>query len=109
MALHNSVYVQDEKFALIRDVVNAVPELDLIYLLYEGFVTRCPGSLGNVVHVPIFLKQAKVFCGCLVLVPSEAQVLALSNTISMDTLACHLLAVRMSFSRALSVFSHSLP
>jgi hypothetical protein len=86
---------QGEKLALIREIVDAVPELDMIFLLYEVFVTRCQGPLGNVVHTPTFMKQAEKFCGCLGLASPEAQVMALSSTISMDTLACHLLAVRM--------------
>ena len=69
----------------------------MIHLLYEVFVTRCQGPLGNVVHTPTFLKHAERSCGCLSLASPEAQVMALFNTISMDTLACHLLAVRMSF------------
>ena len=86
---------QGEMLALIREIVDAMPELDLIHLLYEVFVTRCQGPLGNVVHTPSFLKQAERFRGCLSLASPEAQVMALSSTISMDTLACHLLAVRM--------------
>ena len=82
--------------ALIREIVDAMPELDMIHLLYEVFVTRCQGPLGNVVHTPTLLKQAESFCGCLSLASPEAQVMAMSNIIPMDTLACHLLAVRMS-------------
>ena len=86
---------QDEELALVREIVDAMPEVHLIRLLYEVFVTRCQGPLGNVVHTPTFMKQAEKFCGCLGLASPEAQVMALSSTISMDTLACHLLAVRM--------------
>ena len=85
-----------EMLALIREIVDAMPELDMIHLLHQVFVARCQGPLGNVIHTPTFLKQAEMFCGCLSLASPEAQVMALSNTISMDTLACHLLAVRMS-------------
>ncbi|MCJ1387246.1 hypothetical protein MMC18_000086 [Xylographa bjoerkii] len=70
-----------------------MPNLDMIHLLYEVFVTRCQGPLGNVVHTPTFMKQAGKFYGCLGLASPEAQVMALSSTISMDTLACHLLAL----------------
>ena len=86
---------QGEKLVLIRDIVDAMPELDVIYLLYEVFVTRCQGPLGNVVHTPTFMEQAENFWGCLGLASPEAQVMALSRTISMDTLSCYLLAVRM--------------
>lgn len=98
---------QDEKLALIREIVDAMPELDMVHLLYDVFVTRCQGPLGNVVHTPTFMKQAKWFCGCLGFASSEAQVMALSSTITMDTLACHLLAVRMPLYRASSVCSRS--
>ena len=94
---------QGEKLALIREIVDAMPEMDMIHLLYEVFVTRCQGPLGNVVHTPTFMKQAEKFCGCLGLTSPEAQVMALSSTISMDTLACHLLAVRMPLYRASGV------
>lgn len=84
---------QGEKFALIREIVDAMPELGMVNLLYEVFVTRCVGPLGNVVHTPTFMKQAEDLCGCLGLASPESQVMALSSTISMDTLACHLLAL----------------
>lgn len=80
----------------------------MIHLFYDVFVTRCQGPLGNVVHTPTFMKQAKWFCGCLGFASPEAQVMALSSTITMDTLACHLLAVRMPLYRASSVCSRSL-
>ena len=92
---------QNEKIALIREIVDAMPELEIIYLLYETFVTRCQGPLGNVVHTPTFMKQAENFCGCLALASLEAQVMALSSTVPMDALASLLMAVRMPLSRAL--------
>ncbi|MCJ1475045.1 hypothetical protein MMC13_003705 [Lambiella insularis] len=84
---------QGEKLALVREIVDAMPELDMIHLLYGIFVTRCQGPLGNVIHTPTFMKQAEKFCGCLGLASLEAQVMALSSTVSMDTLGCHLLAL----------------
>ena len=99
---------QGEKLALIREIVNVMPELDIIHLLYEVFVTRCQGPIGNVVHTPTFMRQAEKFFGCLSLASPEAQVMALSSTISMDTLGCHLLAVRISLYRTSSVCSRSL-
>lgn len=103
----NDLQRQGEKMALIREIVNAMPELDMIHVLYEVFVTRCQGPLGNVVHTPTFMKQAEEFYGCLGLASRKAQVMALSSTISMNTLACHLLAVRMALYHHLSVCSLS--
>ena len=99
---------QGEKLALIREVVDAMPEPNMINHLYEVFVTRCQGPLGNVVHTPTFLEQAEVFCGCLTFTSPEEQVTALSVAVSMDTLACHLLAVRMPLQRAQS-YTHIYP
>ncbi|MCJ1438108.1 hypothetical protein MMC27_007495 [Xylographa pallens] len=84
---------QVEKLGLIREIVNAMPDLDIIHVLYEVFVTRCQGPLGNVTHTPTVMKQVEKLCGCLGLASREAQVMAMSSTISMDTLACHLLAL----------------
>lgn len=98
----------DEKLALIREIVDAVPEIDIIHLLYQVFATRCQGPLGNVVHTPTFMKQAEKFCACLDLVSPEAQVMALSTTVSIDTLACHLLAVRIPQHHVSGVCSHSV-
>lgn len=99
---------QGEKFALIRDIVDAVPEPDVICLLFEIFVTRCQGPLGNVVHTPTFMKQAEKFCACFSVASREAQVMALFGTMSIDALACHLLAVRMPPYRESGVCSHSI-
>ena len=106
---------QSEKLALIREIVDAMPAQDIIHLLYEIFVTRCQGPLGNVIHTTTFMKQADTFCDSFGFASPEAQVMALSTKISMDTLACHLLAVRMALysvpsvcSRYLSYSSYSL-
>ena len=87
---------QGEKLALIQEIIDAMPEPDIIRLLYDIFVTRCQGPLANVVHTPTFKSQAGKLCDCLNLASPEAQAMALSSTMSMDILACHLLAVRMS-------------
>ena len=92
----NNPQRQSKKIAVLRCIVDAVPELDMIRHLYEVFVTRCQGPLGNVVHQPQFLEQAEVFCDSLSLASPESRVTALSGRFSMDTLACHLLAVRMT-------------
>ena len=99
---------QGEMFALIREVVDTMPEVAIIHLLYEVFVTRCQGPLGNIVHTPTFMKHVDNFCRCLAMTSPEAQVMAMYTSIPMDQLACHLLAVRMPLYRALSVSSHSL-
>ena len=99
---------QDDKFALIREIVDTMPEMAVIHLLYQVFVTRCQGPLGNIVHTPTFMKQVDSFCRCLALRSPEARVWALYTTISMDQLARHLMAVRMLLYRALSVSLRSL-
>ena len=99
---------QDDKFALIREIVDTMPEMAVIHLLYQVFVTRCQGPLGNIVHTPTFMKQVDSFCRCLALRSPEARVMALYTTISMDQLARHLMAVRMLLYRALSVSLRSL-
>ena len=86
---------QGEKLALIREIVDAMPEPEIIHVLYEVFITRCQGALGNIVHTPTWMHQAEQLCGCLKLASPEEQVMALSSTFQMDTLACQLLAVRM--------------
>ena len=100
----NDLQRQGEKFALIREIVDALPEPDIIQLLYEVLVTRCSGPLCNAIHTPTFIKQAEKFCSCLGLASPEAQVMALSSTFTMDTLACQLLAVRMPLYRVSSVW-----
>ncbi|MCJ1402928.1 hypothetical protein MMC11_006149 [Xylographa trunciseda] len=89
----NDPHRQSEKLALISEIVDALPELDMIHQLYDVFVTRCQGPLGNIVHTPTFMKEAENFCGCLSLASPETQVMALASTISMDVLAVHLLAL----------------
>ncbi|KAJ5373145.1 hypothetical protein N7517_005151 [Penicillium concentricum] len=80
----------DQKLALIRDVVQSLPEWDIIQLLYEVFVTRCQGPLGNVVHTPSFMKQADQLRHCLNTASPDAEI---ASTISMDSLAGLLLAL----------------
>ena len=104
----NGSQIQDEKLALIQEIVDAMPEVELIPILYEVFVTRCQGPLGNVVHTPTFMNQADEFCACLGLVSPEARVMSLSSKFAMDILACHLLAVSMPLYRPSSVCSRTL-
>jgi hypothetical protein len=89
---------QGERLALIREIVDAMPELEMIHVLFEVFVTRCQGPLGNVVHTPTFMKQAEQFRNCLSLASPDSRVLAISSTVSMETLGCFLLAVRIVYS-----------
>ena len=91
---------QVESFVLIQEIVDAIPDLDMLHLLYEIFITRCQGPLGNAVHTLTFMKQVEDLCGCLShtclsRAKRQEQVLTLFNTFSMETLACHLLAVRV--------------
>ncbi|KAJ5894312.1 hypothetical protein N7495_006003 [Penicillium taxi] len=81
---------RDQHLALVRDVVHALPEWDIIAVLYEVFVTRCQGPLGNIVHTPTFMKQADQLRHCLSMASSDEVV---ANTISMDSLAVLLLAL----------------
>ncbi|KAJ6190686.1 hypothetical protein N7519_000707 [Penicillium mononematosum] len=80
----------EQKLALIGDVVHALPEWDIIQLLYEVFVTRCQGPLGNVVHTPSFMKQADQLRHCLSMASPDA---AIASTLSMDSLAGLVLAL----------------
>ncbi|GFF50529.1 hypothetical protein IFM46972_09067 [Aspergillus udagawae] len=82
-----------ERLTLIREIVDAMPELEMIHVLFEVFVTRCQGPLGNVVHTPTFMKQAEQFHNCLSLASPDSWVLAISSTVSMETLGCFLLAL----------------
>ncbi|OJJ31977.1 hypothetical protein ASPWEDRAFT_139355 [Aspergillus wentii DTO 134E9] len=88
---------EDEKRALIREIVDSLPEVDVIHALHQVFVTRCQGPLGNIVHTPTFMKQAEALYDCLSFVSPEERAIALSNTVSMDMLACHILALVLSF------------
>ncbi|KAL4746135.1 hypothetical protein BDW72DRAFT_210716 [Aspergillus terricola var. indicus] len=91
--LSNDPKRHGETLALIRDIVDAMPELEMIHHLCEVFVTRCQGPLMNVVHTPTFIKQAEQFSNCLSLGSVDAQVLAIASTVTMETLACYLLAL----------------
>ncbi|RAL10927.1 putative C6 transcription factor [Aspergillus homomorphus CBS 101889] len=84
---------QTEKLALLQEVVDTLPEPELIHCLYEVFLTRCQGSLENVVHTPTFRTEAELLCGCLSYVSPEARVRALAASFSLDSLACYLLAL----------------
>ncbi|KAJ5101169.1 hypothetical protein N7456_007221 [Penicillium angulare] len=80
----------NQKLDLIRDVIQALPEWDVIETLYMVFITRCQGPLGNVVHTPSFMKQSDQLCKCLNSTYPDA---AIANTISLDSLAVLLLAL----------------
>ncbi|KAJ5263199.1 hypothetical protein N7478_010804 [Penicillium angulare] len=79
-----------QKFELIRDVIQTLPEWDVIQTLYEIFVIRCQGPLGNVVHTPSFMKQADQLSQCLNSPYPDA---AIATTIPLDSLAVLLLAL----------------
>ena len=84
---------QGEKFALIREILDAMPRLDMMRQLHGIFVTRCHGPLGNTVHTPTFMRQAEALYNCLSLASLEAGAITIANTFPMDTLAYHLLAL----------------
>ncbi|KAL4810807.1 hypothetical protein BDV18DRAFT_155420 [Aspergillus unguis] len=79
-----------QKLALIREVVQALPDWEIMNLLYEIFVTRCQAPLGNVVHTHTFMNQAEQLHHCLSLAAPDA---AIASTLSMDSLAGLLLAL----------------
>ena len=90
--------------SLYQETVDSLPAVDLIHHLYEVFITRCQGPLGNVIHTPTFVLQAEVLCSCLESTSREEKVMTLWE-IPFDTLACHLLAVRMLSIRARNLCS----
>jgi hypothetical protein len=104
----NNPHKEGEKLALVREIIDAIPEPEMIYQLYEVFTTRSQGPLGNIVHTPTVMTQVEKLCSCLRLTLPEEQVMALSNSFSMDSLACHLLAVRMALYRAATLCSRFL-
>ncbi|PYI09737.1 hypothetical protein BO78DRAFT_336754 [Aspergillus sclerotiicarbonarius CBS 121057] len=83
---------QVDQLALLREIIDSIPEIDLIHLLHEVLLTRCRGPLGNVVHAPTFSRHAETFCDCLRLPLAEERAMALLK-ISMETIACHLMAL----------------
>ncbi|KAI2791843.1 hypothetical protein POX_c04722 [Penicillium oxalicum] len=91
--LSNDPRRHGEKLALIQEIVDAMPELETVYALFEVFVTRCQGPLGNVVHTPTFSKQAEQLGKCLSLASPDSRVLAISGTVTMEALGCYLLAL----------------
>ncbi|PWY66012.1 hypothetical protein BO70DRAFT_346152 [Aspergillus heteromorphus CBS 117.55] len=84
---------QDEKLALLREIVDQMPGPDLISALYDAFVTRCQGSLGNIIHTPTFLDQANGLYECLICPSAEQNALLMSERISMEMLSCLLMAL----------------
>ncbi|KAJ5574186.1 uncharacterized protein N7459_008613 [Penicillium hispanicum] len=84
---------QSEKWKLMKETIDVLPDEDMIAHIYEVFITRCQGPLGNIVHTPTFLAQAKTLYECLSLPSTEEKATALLVSITMDMLACHLLAL----------------
>ncbi|KAL6717692.1 hypothetical protein ACLMJK_005607 [Lecanora helva] len=84
---------QAEMQNLIREIAEAMPEPSVMRALYEVFVIRCQGPLGNVIYTPAFMAQVEDLSSCLACDSLQEQVHAVSTTFSMDTLACHLLAL----------------
>lgn len=90
----NNVDRQMTKEALLNEIVDVLPDRDMIQRLHEVFVTRCQGPLCNVFHTPTFLKQADVLYTQLGLFSPQIPPRASFTAIPMDLLAFHLLAVR---------------
>ncbi|KAL8947919.1 MAG: hypothetical protein Q9222_005844 [Ikaeria aurantiellina] len=83
----------DESRELLREILDSLPDADMIRHLYKIFITRCQAPIGNVVHIPTFMEHTEKLCSRLHLPSPEARVEALSETIPIDLLSCHLLAV----------------
>ncbi|KAJ5613828.1 hypothetical protein N7528_007482 [Penicillium herquei] len=81
---------QNEKLSLIRDAIQALPEWDVVQVLYEVFATRCQGPLGNVVHTPSFMNQAEQLRHCLSMASPDTAIISI---FSMESLAGLLLAL----------------
>ncbi|CAG8085674.1 unnamed protein product [Penicillium salamii] len=80
----------EQKLALIRKVIDSLPEREIMHALYEIFATRCQGPLGNIVHTPSFIGQADQL-GEILSMASPDTIIA--NTFSMESLAGLLLAL----------------
>lgn len=83
--------LQNERFSLIREITNAIPDSEMAHHLYDVFVTRCQGPLGNTFHTPTFLKHADRVCGNVTSVSFDVHHFA--SSFSMESLACFLMAV----------------
>lgn len=91
---NHGLRIGDEPFALLQEILHAMPKPDMIRHLYEIFTTCCLDSLLNVVYTPTFLDQAEELYPCLSCgEDEEQQVNILSSKHPPDTLACHLFAV----------------
>lgn len=92
---------ENEKSILIQEILHALPEVDVVHHIYDVFVTRCQGAIGNVFHTPTFLEDATLFrdwISCQTTIPEKK---GAQFPFSMETLACFLLAVRQSPFRVL--------
>ena len=101
--------IQNEKSVLIKEIVDALPEFNVIQLLYETFTTRCQAATGNIIHTPSFMKKAESLHDCSGLTSREVRATTLASAFSMDELACCLLAVRMPVDMCMIAGSPSLP
>ena len=85
-----------------------MPSEEVINHIYEIFVTRCQGPLGNVFHTPSFLAQTKTLYECLSLPSMEERVNAILVLVEMETLACYLLAVSEAHSSENKPHAHHI-
>ncbi|KAJ5933360.1 hypothetical protein N7454_005689 [Penicillium verhagenii] len=85
--------LQNERLSLIREIIDAFPDSEMVQNLHQIFVTRCQGPLGNIFHTPTFMNNAAMIRECLNCDSRDSQVLAISSSFSMETLACFLMAL----------------
>ncbi|RAK95978.1 putative C6 transcription factor [Aspergillus ibericus CBS 121593] len=83
--LYWSTQPQAYQAGLFREIINSLPEIDIIHLLHEVFLIRCQGPLGNVIHTPTFARQLEIFRDCLRTPPGEFRLMELIDNISMET------------------------
>lgn len=83
--------LQNERVSLIREITNAIPDPEMAHHLYDVFVTRCQGPLGNTFHTPTFLKHADRVCGYVTSASFDLH--SFASSFSMESLACFLMAV----------------
>ncbi|KAJ6092534.1 hypothetical protein N7486_007823 [Penicillium sp. IBT 16267x] len=77
----------------MKEITDAFPDSEMTHNLYEVFVTRCQGPLGNIFHTPTFLKHAGRICETIKSVSLDSHIFATSSTFSMEDLACFLMAL----------------
>lgn len=90
---------ENEKSILIQEMLHSLPEEDVVSHIYDVFVTRCQGALGNIFHTPTFLKDAARLRSWISSQAVAPETQGAQSPFSMETLGCFLLAVCPSSSR----------